>query len=271
MSEVVATPRRRAVAAAPPAPVDVSAPGNLLSAIVGMARDPSMDADKLERFLAMQERMEARQAAAAFNAAFVRLQAALPRVKKNGSLSYPKNKNDPDGPKVKIANFARCEDIDAAIRPLLEAEGFALSFRTQPRPGDGGGLIVTCVLMHTEGHSTETSIPVPLDTSGGKNNIQGYGSALSYGKRYTTCAALNIITEDEDDDAKQAAHYDEAAEITEAQALEIEALLLKTKVSRPDFMAHYQVDSLLKLTAAQHAEALRRLRARQEKMEAPNG
>ena len=41
----------------------------------------------------------------------------------------------------------------------------------------------------------------PFDTSGGKNNIQAAGSAISYGKRYTMSALLNITTHDEDDDA----------------------------------------------------------------------
>jgi hypothetical protein len=201
-----ATENTALVAGKETAPVVIpeAAPNSLLPAIVQMAKDPSVDVAKLDALLKMQERMEGREAEGEFNRAFIRLQKTLPRIKKNGTLEYPIHKDKPDGPKRKIANFARWEDIDREIRPLLDAEGFALSFTTAPRQGDGGGLIVTAILRHEGGHKTETPIPIPLDTSGGKNNIQGYGSALSYGKRYAATAALNIITENEDDDGKLA-------------------------------------------------------------------
>lgn len=181
-------------------PVVSEIPSDMLSAIVMLAKDPSVDVSKLGALVEMQERMEKRQAEKEFSTAFIRLAPRLPRIKKNGTLEYPVDKNKPDGEKRKIANFAKFEDIDEAIRPIISAEGFATSFNTTPRQGDGGGLLVTCTLRHEGGHSTETSIPVPLDSSGGKNNLQGYGSTLSYGKRYSLCAALNIITEGADDD-----------------------------------------------------------------------
>lgn len=191
---------------------------SLLGIIARAASDPAVDVEKMAALLGLQERVVARQAEAEFNQAFIRMQAALPRIKKDGTLEYPVDKNKPDGPKRKIASFAKWETIDAAIRPILETEGFALSFNTIPRPGDGGGLIVTAILRHRGGHSTETSIPVPLDTSGGKNNLQGYGSSMSYGKRYAATAALNLITEGEDDDGVRGGmrfiSQDQVAELT---------------------------------------------------------
>ncbi len=38
----------------------------------------------------------------------------------------------------------------------------------------------------------------PLDQSGSKNAIQGAGSSVAYGKRYTLCAILNIVTNGDD-------------------------------------------------------------------------
>ena len=91
---------------------------------------------------------------------------------------------------------------EGRARLKLTEEGFGLSFKILPRPE--GGLNVCAVLRHTGGH-TETGdpMPVPLDTTGGKNNLQGYGSSLSYGKKYAAFAALNIITEGEDTDGNQ--------------------------------------------------------------------
>jgi hypothetical protein len=44
------------------------------------------------------------------------------------------------------------------------------------------------VLSHELGHSEETTMTLPLDTSGSKNNVQAVGSSTSYGKRYTATA-----------------------------------------------------------------------------------
>lgn len=203
-----------------PAAVIPEGPGALLANLMQLARDPNIRPEVVAAFIGMQERLEDRQAEREFNTAFLRLQARLPRIKKNGTLEYPVDKNKPDGPKRKISNFTRYEDIDAAIRPLLDEEGFAVSFNTSPRSGDGGGLLVTCILRHSGGHSTQTSIPVPLDTSGGKNNLQGYGSTMKYGQRYALTAALNIVSEGVDDDGVRGG----MRFITDTQADELRAL-----------------------------------------------
>lgn len=195
--------------------------GTLLSKLMQLARDPTIRPDVVAAFIQMQERLEDRQAEREFNAAFLAMQPELPRIKKNGTLEYPINKNDPDGPKRKIASFAKWEDIDEAIRPILTQHGFVLAFTTAPRAQDGGGLIVTAILKHQGGHRQETPIPVPLDTSGGKNNLQGYGSSLSYGKRYSSAAALNLIYEGEDDDGVRGGKKF----ITDAQTAELHRLL----------------------------------------------
>lgn len=233
-------------------------PPSLLSLIVTLAKDQTVDVAKLQALLEMQERMEARDAVQQFNRAFIELQKVLPRIKKNGVLEYPIDKNKPDGPKRKIASFARWEDIDREIRPLLEAHGFSLGFTTSPRQGEGGGLICTAILRHSGGHMTETSIPVPLDTSGGKNNIQGYGSALSYGKRYTTTAALNLITEGEDDDGVRGG----MSFITADQVAELEQLLAETQSDEARFLQFFGVAHLGNLTADNLAPARNMLLAK---------
>ena len=249
----------RSVAAIP------EGPGALLSAIIQMSRDPSVDVAKLEALLGMQERMERRQAEALFNQAFIRLQRRLPRIKKNGTLEYPINKNDQDGPKRKISNFTRYEDIDEAIRPLLDEEGFAVSFNTAPRSGDGGGLLVTCIIRHEGGHLTETVIPVPLDTSGGKNNLQGYGSTMKYGQRYALTAALNIISEGVDDDGVRGG----MRFITDAQVGQIEALIRQSGSDRTAFLRWAGVDDLTEVQAKDYTALVNALNAKLAKAPKP--
>lgn len=223
------------------------APGSLLNFIAQAVERPEIDADKLDKLLRMQREIVADDAKAQFNRDFIALQDELPRIKKDGELVYP----DKKGGEKLVSKYARWESIDREIRPILKAHGFALSFTTAPRQGDGGGLIVTAILRHRAGHSTETPIPIPLDTSGGKNNIQGYGSALSYGKRYAATAALNIITEGEDDDGKLAG----TKFVTIEQAVEIDTLLRETKSDAARFCQLFEVADVRNLTADQYPAA----------------
>lgn len=202
--EATAEMGERSVAVAPEQSSSVTAqqgPGALLNAIVSMAKDSSVDVAKLDALLGMQERMEARQAEREFAAAFGRLSADLPRVKKNGTIDLGVDKQN--GKVRGSLPFARWEDIDKVIRPLMIREGFTLSFDSDPRPGEGGGLIVTGKLMHRDGHIRTASMPLSLDSGPGRNNLQAMGSTLSYGKRYCAEMLLNIVREGEDDDGKR--------------------------------------------------------------------
>jgi hypothetical protein len=247
-------------AALPAAPVEqpVAPAGSMLAIIARAASDPTVDVGKMQALLEMQRQLEADQARAAFNAAFARVAAQMPRIKKKGAIEHPANRNQPDGPKRKISSYARLEDIDAAIRPLLDAEGFALSFDTAPRTGEGGGLIVTATLLHEAGHSRSASIPVPLDTSGAKNNIQGYGSALSYGRRYSLCAVLNIVTEGEDDDGVRG-----GIEFIDAPAVkQLDDLLRRTRSNFDDFCRVMGVRSLVDIQVQDYPRAVNAVMAK---------
>jgi hypothetical protein len=204
--------------------------------------------------MGLQKELMAMGAEAAFNVAFQALSIELPRVKRNGEVEY-KNKQ---GQLEKAFTFARWEDIDTAIRPLLQAHGFTLSYDTAPRTNDGGGVIVTGTLRHIEGHSKTASLPVPLDTSGGKNSIQGYGSALSYGKRYTTTALLNLVFEGEDDDAVLGG----TKFVDAAQIAEIEQLLTETGANKSAFLQHFEVTAVENLTADDYVGAVNMLNAK---------
>jgi hypothetical protein len=206
MNEIVATSRQEPVVSTPALPVE-----RVLQAIISAASDPGVDVAKMRELLGLQKELMAMQAEQQFNEAFSRLSRQLPRIKKDGSVEYKGQK---------AFNFATWENIDRTIRPVLEAEGFTLSFDTSPRQGEGGGIIVTGTLLHIGGHKRTASIPLALDSSGGKNNIQGMGSTFSYGKRYTATALLNIVTEGEDDDG----HRGGQSFITDAEADDLRAL-----------------------------------------------
>lgn len=166
--------------------------GGLLDVIARAARDPSVDIDKMERLIAMQERVQSRNAEVAFSAALAEVQPLLPVISERGGI---KDRNG----NVQ-STYALWEDVNEAIRPMLAQHGFSLSFKVD-RTADQ--ISVTGILRHREGHKEETTLTLPTDSSGSKNAVQAVGSSTSYGKRYTAFALLNITSTGEDDDGRK--------------------------------------------------------------------
>src|SRR3546814_18941852 len=105
----------------------------------------------MERLLAMQERIVARQAEALFASALSEMQDELPSVGERGDASGR-------------YTYALWEDINAAIKPVLKRHGFALSFRTDFT----NGIRVVGVLTHSGGHTEPTDSVLPADGSDNK-------------------------------------------------------------------------------------------------------
>jgi len=166
---------------------------SLIDVIAQAARDPSVDIDKMERLIAMQERVQGREAQTSYYAALAEMQPNLPIIDERGGIK--------DRSGAIQSTYALWEDVNEAIRPTLSEHGFSLSFRVSRAEGE---IIVTGILAHRLGHREETTLALPTDTSGSKNAVQAVGSSTSYGKRYTAFALLNITTTGEDDDGNKA-------------------------------------------------------------------
>lgn len=166
------------------------ASSNMLSIIAQAAADPRVDVIKMTALLDLQEKLLNREAQSEFNRALARMNTDDLRVTKNGTVSL--------GPGKPAYKFAKWEDMDRVIRPLMQDNGFTLSFDTTTTAT--GGLVVIGELLHEGGHSRTARIPLALDTGPGRNALQAMGSTVSYGKRYVTEMLLNIVREDEDDD-----------------------------------------------------------------------
>lgn len=166
---------------------------SLIDVIAQAARDPNVDIDKMERLIAMQERVRGREAETEYYAALAALQPNLPIIDERGGIK--------DRAGNIQSTYALWEDVNEAIRPVLAEHGFSLTFRVARADGE---IIVTGVLAHRGGHREDTTITLPTDTSGSKNAVQAVGSSTSYGKRYTAFALLNITSTGEDDDGNKA-------------------------------------------------------------------
>lgn len=161
----------------------------ILAVIERAARDPNVDIDKMERLLLMQERVQERNAKAAYFDAMALMQPNLPTIDENGNI---KNKNG-----GVQSTYALWEDINEVIKPILSEYGFSLTFRGKNTDRD---ITTVGILTHCLGHSEVSEITLPRDESGSKNIVQSIGSSKSYGKRYTAFDLINITTRKEDDD-----------------------------------------------------------------------
>lgn len=166
----------------------------LISMIERAAMNPSVDIDKMERLLTMKERIEAKAAETAFNTALAEMGPKLPIVEEHGQITNNAGKVQ--------STYAKWEDINEAIKPVLAEHGFALRFRSGINAD--GRPSVTGVLSHSGGHTDETTIFLPVDSSGSKNSVQAIGSSTSYGQRYTAKLLLNLTSRGSDDDGKGA-------------------------------------------------------------------
>ncbi len=164
----------------------------LISMIEKVCMNPEMDVEKLEKMLDMQERILDKQAQQQFQVDMAAMQAELPVIEKSGEINIRG---------VVQSRFAKFEDINRAVLPVLQKYGFSFTFETQQATGY---VNVIGVLRHKSGHKESTQLQIPLDTSGSKNVVQAVGSSVSYGKRYVMSALLNITTTDDDDDGQSA-------------------------------------------------------------------
>lgn len=229
----------------------------LISMIERAARDPNVDIDKMERLWAMKQSADADRARRAYDAAFAEMQEELPEIEKKGKIII--RKKDDSENIIQSTPYALWDDTNRVIKPILTRHGFALSFRiTQSE----SRLTATAVLSHRDGHRETTEFSAPIDATGSKNNVQGWGSSFSYGKRYAATALLNITTRGEDDDGKAAGDLAEPARHTVADLQALIDLGKNTKETTSWLCNHYSVEGLGDLTQKQLAEAISGLRAR---------
>jgi len=92
------------------------------------------------------------------------------------------------------SSYADLKSVIEAVVPAFLANGFAV---TQPNGADEQGDYVETVLIHESGFSFESKVYLRL----GKQDMQGYGSATTYARRYGLLGMAGIAPEDDDGNA----------------------------------------------------------------------
>jgi hypothetical protein len=185
-------------------PPPTESPSTVLALIEKLALDPGADVEKLDRMMAMYERLKAKEAELAYNAAKGRILKKLARIKivKNKSALYEIEKGKPQRGAFEAFKYAPLEEIDKHLRPLLAEEDMDLSYSDEPREGDG--ILIRGRLKHLPGgHYEDSFMPAPPDTTGGKSDVQAVGSTNSFLRRYVACNIFNIVVVGDDDDGSR--------------------------------------------------------------------
>lgn len=219
----------------------------ILSMIDKLSANPDISVERVEQMFDLYQRTRNDAARRSYNAALAEMAPSLPVIEKrgkgHGSIKY-----------------AKWEDIVGDINPVIAKHGFALSFRTENLPD--GKMQVTCILSHRDGHSDQTSLVAAADTSGSKNAIQSIGSTVSYLKRYTACALLNIAGKDEDTDGRLPTDT-----ITDDQVKVLQDLIKETDTNTVEFLKHAGIESLTEIYANKFEAAKGLLLAKKAKMQ----
>src|SRR5690606_33795401 len=170
-----------------------------------------------------------------------------------------KNKKNP----AFKSNYADLSAVLAAIAPIAE---HGLWFRQVPVQIDGGIGIET-FYVHVSGAELSAGVtPVPVN----KNDAQGLGSAMTYGRRYGLMTAFGLSADDDDGNAaSKAPPRQEAkapAEMPDSEWAKLVQLIEATKSDTNAMCKHYGVKNLRHLNQDQFGNALAALKAKLAKM-----
>jgi hypothetical protein len=198
--------------------------------------------DMIEKLMTLQERWDASQARKQFDAAVSDAKAEIPPITRNAKGHNEK----------KYADFAA---IAKVVDPIIGKHGLSYRFRTT----QAERISVTCILSHKAGHSEETTLVGPADTTGNKNAIQAIGSTLTYLQRYSLVQMLGLAAAADDDGS--AAANGEA--ISEKQADDLRDLMDIVSADKPRFLKFFKIERIDDLPAKRYMEAVTMLNAKQ--------
>ena len=92
------------------------------------------------------------------------------------------------------SKYADLGSVMDACLPALNKHGIAV---VQPTIDDAEGRYVETVLLHESGETLRCRVPLIVQ----KNDMQGYGSAVTYARRYGLMCMAGIAPEDDDGNA----------------------------------------------------------------------
>lgn len=219
---------------------------NLLEVISRAASDPSVDIEKMERLMAMHERLTAKQAETAFCAAMAACQEAMRPI--SADATNPQTRS----------LYASYAQLDKKLRPIYTKHGFSLTFSD----GDtekADHVRIMCTVRHVSGAKEAHWKDMPADGKGAKGGdvmtkTHAAGAAQTYGMRYLLKGIFNVAIGEDDQDGNVPEEV-----IDENQVANLEALITEVGANRANFLKVCKIPCLENLPASKYVEAVRRL------------
>lgn len=148
--------------------------------------------ETMEKLFSLREKVKAEYAKEEFMKAMANFQKNCPVIEK---------KQEVKGKQGEIRyKFANLGDIVEQVKKPLGDNNLSYDFITEDLKDQ---LKITCTVTHALGHSKSSSFQIPIGTEAYMTDVQKYGARVTFGKRYSFCNALGILTGDEDIDAKE--------------------------------------------------------------------
>lgn len=220
---------------------------SIMQVISRAASDPNTDVNKLERMMAMYERMEAKKAEAAFYAAMTAAQMEMRRVGTDAVNPQTRSK------------YATYGALDKALRPIYSGHGFSLSFDTDDSPKPEH-IRVLCYVSHEAGHSRTYKTDMPADGKGAKGGdamtkTHAAGAAMSYGMRYLLKMIFNVAVGEDDTDGTPPIEW-----VSPEQVAEIRRWIDKVGADEKAFCKYLQAQSVERIRASEYDRAIAALK-----------
>jgi len=177
-------------------------------------------------------------------AALVKAQAQMGKAHKDATNPHFRSK---------YANLESCVD---AVREVFAAHGLGF---VQVQHEAQCGVCIETVILHESGEQfSGGKLFVPAN----KQDAQGFGSALTYARRYSLSATVGLATEDDDGNAATSSvtpsktSQTAQAKITKEQAQTISELADEAGADKIAFCGWLNVKSIADLPASQYDRAI---------------
>lgn len=196
-------------------------PMAMMSMVRELALDERIDGTKLETIMRVANEQQDRAREIEFYQDKNKAVRDMPLIRKDGRIVILDKQNPEDMSKARVqGHFEKWPDVQAAITPVLDRYNLTLTHKIDHADGQ---TVVIAVLTHDNGYREQSGpMRLPIDSSGGKNNVQGAGSSQTYGMRYTARAicGLKLVGGQQDDDGNLTAMSDEPLNDQQARRLE---------------------------------------------------
>lgn len=199
--------------------------------MIRLAVSGKANLEDLKGLLALQRDWEQGEAKKAYNKAMAQFKANPPEIEKDKKVGFKTSAGQVGYSHASLYNVTK------QISKELSKYGLSASWKTQ----QNGQILVTCKITHELGHSEETTLSAPSDTTGSKNVIQAIGSTITYLERYTLLALTGLATYDIDDDAIKAVPIEY---ITDEQLMQLRDLLIAKDLKESQLCKVLKIETL---------------------------